>query len=428
MSESTPHPHPQVGTTSAIRRCVGWLILATIAVGVVALVGVSSNYFGPESSYRRGREGLIAGDRKTVARESDRLLATPGYEAHGCLLKGLFLVRFGKLDEAIPYLDKASRNKVLVVEASTAASRCFWLSGRYLEAIDAAHAALAVDATCLDARRWLAAAYYDLGAISHAADELEQISAAAPTDPRPDRLLGLIAKDSEQFVRAIEYYRKSLERDSQQPDRETILIELAESQVKLSRFAEALETLQECQRSAVVLTLQADCQSSLGHPAEAFERLREALESDRRYFPAKLAQGKLLQDGGKEDEAVLVLAEAVQWQPEDSQGHFQYSQALRRVGNVEQADAELRRMVEIRALEREFSDLHEKAATQPADAEIRYRIGELARTLGKPKLARVWFRATLAINPNHARARTALQELEAAPNASERGGVSPPVH
>ena len=411
MIESVPVA--DVEPTKAKRRRPGWLILTLIVVA--AILGIWSKYSGPENSYRRGREALIAGDRKVVIHVAELLLSTPGYESHGNLLKGLFLLRVGKLDEAIPFLEKAGGNKDLMVEANTAASRCYCSSGRFLEAIDAAQAALTVDATCLDARRWLAAAYYDLGANSHAVAELERISAEAPTDPRPDRLLGLIAKDGEQYARAIEHYHRSIERDSWQSDRETILVELAESQVKLNQFAEALLTLEDCQRSAPVLTLEADCQSSLGHPAEAFDRLRKAMKMDRRYFPAKLALGKLLLDGGKDDEAVLELAEAVQWEPQDRQGHFQYSQALRRVGRVEEADFELRRMEEIKVLEREFSDLHDTAARQPADADVRFRIGELAKLLGKSNLARLWLRAALAINPNHTRARAALREWDAAP-------------
>ena len=104
---------------------------------------------------------------------------------------------------------------------------------------------------------------------------------------------------------------------------------------------------------------------------------------------------------------------AIEIDSRTSKPHLQLSQALRQLGQVEAADAELKKMLEIQALEREFSDLHNTAAKQPEDAEIRFRLGELARQLGKPDLARMWFRAVLGINPMHARTRAALLEMDA---------------
>lgn len=386
------------------------IVLGAVVVLAACAGAVWWKSTGPEVGYQRGRKALISGDREVVTRESNRLLGLPEYEPQGALLKGLLLARVGKLDEAIPWLGKATEREELAVEASTVAAQCFYMTGRYLEAIDAAHAALEQDATCLDARRWLAAAYYDLGALSHAISELERISAEAPTDARADRLLGLIAKDGEQYLRAIGHYQESLRRDGQQPDRESILLELAESQVKSGKFADALVTLKDCRQSAASLTWEAECRSNLGETAAAHARFDEALELDPAYFPAKLAQGKLLLDSGKTEEAVGVLQAAIELQPQHSQAHFQLSQALRRLGKIDQADTELRRMGEIQAMEREFTDLHEEAAKKPDDADIRFRTGELARQLGKSKLAEVWFRAALAINPHHARARAALRQ------------------
>ena len=394
-----------------------WVLTVTVAAVVagVVLVAVWFRANGPESSYRRGREALIAGDRAAVQVESERLVRTAGFQAEGWLLKGLMLARVGKLEEALAYLGKAAERESLAVEANTVAAQCFYQRGRYLEAIGAANRALEQDPAGLAARRWLASAYYDLGANSHAVGELERISAEAPDDPRPDRLLGLIAKDGEHYVRAIGYYRESLRRDSHQSDAQNILEELAESQIKLGQFDEALTTLKGCERSATVLTFEAECRTSLGQFDAAQDRLREAMKLDPGFAPAKLAQGKLLLDQGQADEAADVLAGAIQLEPQNSQVHLQLSQALRRIGRVEQADAELRRMVEIQSMEREFSDLHDTASNRPDDAEIRFRIGELALQLGKPKLGRIWFRAVLAIDPKHLKAHAALRQLEEVP-------------
>ena len=397
-----------------------WVAVAVtglLIVGVsVAILWVHKN--GPEGHYRRGRAALLAIDREAVLHEVEILSQTRGYEHHAWLLQGLLFTQLGKLDEAIVYLGKAAEHPSMFVEANTAAAQCLYTSGMYLQAITAAESALNRDEECLDARRWLAAALYDLGALPNAVEELKRISANAPSDPRPDRLLGLIAKDGEHFVDAIKFYRESLRRDSQQPDLGAIQAELAECQIRLGEFADALDTLKNAEPTAVVATLKAEGFSGLGKSEDAHEWLNDALKLDPDHFPAKLAKGKLLLDEGDADNAVQVLESAVQQEPASSQGHFQLSQALRQTGNTVRADEELQRMRETQAIERRFADLHESAAQHPNDPEIRFRTGELARLLGKHKLAKIWFRAALAIDPKFTKARLAIDELDALPRKS----------
>jgi len=162
------------------------------------------------------------------------------------------------------------------------------------------------------------------------------------------------------------------------------------------------------------VTVAAMCEQRLGRPDEALHLLREALALDPEYLPAKLELGPLLLERGRHGEAIAVLEDAVRGAPYNSQAHFYLSQAYAARGRREQADEQLRLMKEAKVVEREFNDLHEQAAGKPEDADIRYRIGVVARRLGKPDLARLWFRAALAIKPDHFRARTALAETEPA--------------
>jgi tetratricopeptide (TPR) repeat protein len=359
---------------------------------------------------------LLARDRRTVIRESERLINTPGFEPYGRLLAGLQFARTGRPDKALPELVEAAKGEATAVEAMTVAAECYYAMGRFVEAMETALATLERDSEALDARRWLAAAYYDLGATVSAAEELEKISAQAPHDPRSERLLGLIGKDTERFGLAVEHYRESLRRDPDQPDRQEILVELAESLVKLSRFEEAQEILSESDPSATALTLAAECAQNLGQTEAAQDRLREALNLDPEHVPAHLRRGTLLLSLGRTDEAIDALREAVRLAPHSSQPHFHLSQAYGRKGEREKAARELKRMQQVQALEREFADLHETASANPNDADVRYRIGVLAAKLHKPDLARLWFRAALALDPQHAPARTALANAEKAAN------------
>jgi tetratricopeptide (TPR) repeat protein len=397
-------------------RRSGWVSTAAIAsLPAIVAVGFWWNSQRPENCYRRGRRALLSGERQTVLRESRRLIRTPGFESRGRLLAGLLYIDDGQPIEALQELKLAARDEALAVEALTAAAECYYVSDRYVEAVEVARAALAKDSAALDARRWLAAAYYDLGATGNAVGELQVISSTAPDDVRAERLLGLIDKDSERYADAVGHYRESLRRQPQQPDRQSVLVELAESLVKLSRFDEAQKTLQDCDRTARSMTLAAECEEGLGRSDEALKRLHDALELDQDYLPAILKRGTLLLFLGRSDEAAGALERAVHLAPFNGQAHFHLSQAYTRQGNLEKSAEQLRLFQETQQIEREFTDQHESASQDPNDPEIRYRLGVLARKLGKPELARLWFRAALALEPNHPAARAALAAVDASP-------------
>lgn len=394
------------------RSSIGlWLIVI-----VVACVALGATVFAMRDrsaeAYRRGRAALLNGDRESVIREADLLIAMPGHQCQGWLLKGLLLSRLDKRDEAVFYLEKSAGDEALAVEANTLAAKCLYETGLYRQAIEAANRALQRDASCVDARRWLAASYYDLGALAHATEELKRISQLAPDDPKPSHLLGVIAMDGERYPEAIQRFQESLSRDPSQPGKEAILVELAECQLKTNQSQQALDILAQCSPTAPVLTLMANALETQSKIDEAQAKLEAAIRLDAKYVPAKLALGKLLLDRGQIREALPVLAEAVKLEPMNREAHFQLSQACRRADEPQRADEELSRMQEIGAWEREFSSLHAEAAKDPHNGELRFRLGELALRLGKPKLARVWYRAAIAINPSDSRSQSALRQLE----------------
>ena len=345
-----------------------------------------------------------------MLRESRRLIAIPEFETQGRLLFGVFLAHSGQPAEALPQLQRAAQSEATVVEALTAAAECYYTLGRYREAVETARAALIRDDGALDARRWLAAAYYDLGASGNAAAELERLSAQAPHDPGPERLLALIDKDNEAFAQAVVHYRETLKRDPRQSGRSTILMELAESLVKLGRFDEARDILRGEDQTPAALTLVATCEQSLGRIDEAEDLLRKALAMDPTDLSANLLLGTLLLSEGRTEAAARALEEAAARAPYSSQAHFYLSQVYARQGKKDEAAAQIALMHDTQAVEREFSDLHQTASQNPFDADVRYRIGVLAGQLGKPKLARMWFRSVLALDPGHTEARTALEE------------------
>jgi tetratricopeptide (TPR) repeat protein len=393
-----------------LSRRPGWIIVAIILCAGLLVGGLWWNARRPEERYRRARQALEAGDSRVAWRESRALLKSSGYDSHGRLLAGLLLARSGRYVNALYELQFAARDEATAVEALTVASECYYRLGQFSEAVKTARTAIGRDPEALDARRWLASAYYDLGAMDPAVAQLEWISAKAADDARPEYLLGLINKDNERFGEAIVHYRESLRREPRQMHREQLLFELAESLIKLSRFDEALEVLRESSRTAPTLTMAAECHQNLGRTDEAQKLLRIARELDPTYVPACLQEGVLFLLLGRPSDALVPLEEAVRLAPKNSQAHFYLSQAYGRTGRDAMSAEQLRLMQETRAVEAEFSELHGIAAQNPEDADVRYRIGILARKLGKEELAEMWFRAAVALQPDNSSARAASGE------------------
>jgi tetratricopeptide (TPR) repeat protein len=390
------------------------LLAVLVGLAVILALGVSLNARRPENCYRRGRRALLAGDRETVLRESRRLLATRGFEPRGRLLAGLLYARSGQADQALWELQSAAEDEALAVEALTAGAECYYNLGKLLEAVDLSKKAILLDDSALDAHRWQAAALYDLGATSLAAAELEIVSRQAPDDPLPERLLGLIDNDAGEYSHAIEHYHESLRRGLRPPERETVAMELAQALLKQHQIDKALEALRDANHCPLALILKAECREIQGRIEESQTLLRDAVDLDPQFFTGKLKLGASLLHHRRAEDAVAVLRDAARLAPYSSQAHFLLAQAYSQTGERASADAELQLMRRAQAEEREFSELHLTASQSPSDAEARYRLGLLAHRRNDPKQARMWFRAALAIQPEHAASRLGLAELDAA--------------
>ena len=97
-----------------------------------------------------------------------------------------------------------------------------------------------------------------------------------------------------------------------------------------------------------------------------------------------------------------VLSQAVAGYPKDYTVRFKLERAYRRMGDSQHADEQAGIASEIKRVREQFSNLHETAAAEPRNADVRCQLGVLAQQLDRPDLARVWFQAALAIDPRHA--------------------------
>lgn len=368
---------------------------------------------GAGSSFQSGLEAVRRNDWETVRAAAWNLRTVEGYECHWALLEGILLKRDGRFSEALALLGQARRHADTVTTAYCHSGEILHRTKQFGTAQRVLSAALTLDPGATDVRRWLAATYYDLGAMDHAVKELKTIVQQAPDDSRPHRLLAMIYKDYENFVDAVAEYRISLKLEPNQVDRQSVLLDLAESLLTLRRFEEAAETLDRCQRSARALAAKAECHREKGRRADAERLALETLDLESDHSRALELLAALANEANDLESAVEYLARAVDAHPKDFRLRYKLAQAYQRVGRTELAEQHLAVMGELRTLWRRFTDLHTEAIFHPEDVDIRYQLGVVARQLNMPDIAREWFVVVLGMNPEHSDAREALASLEA---------------
>jgi tetratricopeptide (TPR) repeat protein len=419
---TAPEPDPQLenASTATLPQARGallskarwWALGATFLV-MLAAIGAGWWYHDrPERRFIRGWEAFERGDAITAFQESRALLSSEAFQPHAHLLAGALLLRSGKPAEALAELSLANGHADTSLKALVLAAEGYYALSRFGEAAQAARGALEREPDSIDARRWLALAYYDLGAGQMAAEQLQVLAQADPADAGPHRMLGLIEKDRTAFVAAIEAYQEALRRQPDHPQREEILVEMAESMVKIRRFDEALEALSQCPSTSETLVLAAQCHAGLGNDEGERQALEQAMELSRDDLAVLLARANYLSRHEQHAQAAAILEKAVALYPNDGTAHYQLGQAYERLDESQKAARQFELQKKVQALEKEFSELHHSVTIDADNPQLRYRLGDLARKLDKPKLAEMWFKAALALDPAHPQARAALRDLK----------------
>ena len=318
------------------------------------------------------------------------------------MLEGLIQKQRGRLRQAIELFGTGTDHPATRGTAFTHAGESFYRMRRFDDARRALEQAVLIDPKNVDAHRWLASTYYDLGLMTAALSTLRTLADLAPDDARPHRLAGLILKDFEKYDEAVTAYRESLRRDPQQPNADQVRVELVESLIRLRRYDEAFDELKPARSTADVLRLQAEIAHARSDSELAFERLNRSLQLAPNDPQVLSLLGRIKLETGDAEEAVEVLRRAVAIDPAGYEIRTSLAQALRQIGRTAEADEQTQRMLELRDLRSRFTSLHEQAMTSPGDAGVRYELGRVALELNRSDLARGWFEAALAIDPTHA--------------------------
>lgn len=389
-------------------------VVAALLLAVLALGGAGYWHWHtrqPDYLFERGLRALHANDPRPLRETAARLRNLPGCEPRASLLQGAFLVRVGMSADGVRELGPALADPKTRILALTLMGEALYKLGQFQDAVTVLSKALEDAPDDVDIHRWLVASYYDLGANLEATRHLLKVAELAPADGKPHRLLGLIHKDNEQYEESIKDYRESLRREPDQAARDEVLLELAQSLARVNRFAEALEAVSLTAESADVAAVRAECFYGEGRPAEAREAIDRALKLQPDHLQTLLIQGTIDIEEGHATHAAQSLLVAVRAHPKDFAARYKLAQAYSRLGKKELAAEQTRAMQENKRLKERSATLYQEIIQNPHDAGVRFEMGQAARELDQPDLAKMWFRAALAIEPKHAGAQRALQEI-----------------
>jgi tetratricopeptide (TPR) repeat protein len=388
-----------------------WLVLATIAFVGGMVTGVWY-WRRPDVWYRCGVEAIARGDLKRLQQAAGVLQGRAPGSARANLLLGAVALRDNNPSRALELLEAAVKEP----ETQTAAEILGGEALCRLQAYDSAIVILEQAVRRLpehaDAHRWLAVAYFDIGAMSQTITHLQRVAELDAVDPRPHRMIGQIYADAENHKQAVEAYQAALERSRAHPGvyEDELLFDLALSQLKLHRYADVLATLQGAPATPEFRILEAEVLYGQGNAAEA-RRIVEATP-DRGNDPRALAlEGIMALDARETQQAIDCLGRAVALRPYEFETRFKLARALTQAGKDERARVEFEEVERIKRIRFEFSNLLREAQKRPADADLRYRLGVLCEELRRPELARKWYRAALGVAPRHAPAQRALDKL-----------------
>jgi tetratricopeptide (TPR) repeat protein len=374
-------------------------VAVVVAISAAAIVGSHSYRSESDDPLKLGLAALERGDFAAVRGFARELKGSQAASPQARLLRGALLLERGYCYPALDELEKAKQEVMLESAALTLIGKAWYRLGRHVEAQAALENVVKQEPDFVEAHRWLAASYYDLGIIDKASSHLMKTAELDPADPRPYRLLGLIHKDFEMYDEAIPFYRESLRRNSNQADVDEIREELAVCQIRARRYRDALATLASCSEQPAADVHRAECLHALGQIAAAKASLERLLKEDPDNLDGILLQGAILLEEEEPRQAIAALEHATRAHPKDYTAHFRLAQAYASVGEQKLADAQREAAEKIRVVRHEFSKLHKEAWQRPGDVQLRLRLASLANELDRPDLADVWLRSAAALQP-----------------------------
>jgi tetratricopeptide (TPR) repeat protein len=233
-------------------------------------------------------------------------------------------------------------------------ARVFFLDGKPLNTAVALKKAQGIEPLDRDLRFMLALAYVRLGQAEWARPELERLVQSDPKSAEYRYWLGRLDYDAGKYAAAITRFNETLARDSS----------FMKAHDNLGLCYEALDDPEQAvvhYREAIRLNRQAQTKSpwpptnlgillrQRGAADEAGELFREALQYDSNFANAHYELGVLLDQQGRAEAALAELTRAAAIDPAYPDPHYVLSRIFRRQGDAARADEALETFGRLRA-------------------------------------------------------------------------------
>lgn len=248
-----------------------------------------------------------------------------------------------------------------------------------------------------DAHRGLATVYHYLGASTLELSHLERVAELDPSDYRPLAHVGLRHLEFKIFVAAEEAFRAALSRNPPVDAANEIRRNLAEALIGQQRYADSLAAISPSDTTPVARAIRAECLRMLNRPADATQEVNAGLldESADPKIRSRLLteKGRLLVDQQNDVAAATAFENALQDDEHNLSARLQFALTLRRLGQVDRAEAEDARFRQTENLLKKITELNQRAIDHPWDAVVRRELAEVCRKLHLLDMADQWLKA-----------------------------------
>ncbi|MFM7039946.1 MAG: tetratricopeptide repeat protein [Planctomycetaceae bacterium] len=386
-----------VGTTR--RRMTTFI---AISLAVAALLTIARSRLQPAAAGRQlYQQGLVALEHRDYAevRQMIGLLeAEQPPSDFADLLQAAFQLRSNSPQNALRTLLALNLDGPLRQDILLLSGEAFYRAGQLADARQALSLLVKESPDSVDAHRWLASTWYDLGANIPAIHHLTEVTRLAPDDYRPHWLMGVMYRDFENYPDAIEHLRAAWERNPPPEIRDLVGVYLSRSLQADHQYTTALEFLRQCQPTPAVQVETARAQFSLTQADVAEQLLSKTSVPDEEqagidYF---LLYGEILEARGAADQAIEKYVTGATRFPFDEDLQYRLALALQARGETAKSEAAMAEWTRRNELKKRLVELNQKASEQPSNATVRRELAEICRQMNRPQLAAMWTAAAAA--------------------------------
>lgn len=373
-----------------IRR---WIVAAGLAAAASLLFFRPSPAPSSEKLFRQALDSLNSGRSDGVTAAFRLLKADKEYWRHLAVLDAVLFLRGGKPEEALRRLSPIPLDPEVRELSLLYAGEALYTLSRLAESQQILQVLRQEYPDNLNARRWLGAIYYDLGAYDAATVEMKAIAKGAPQDYRPHHLLGIMYQDFESDDEAIQHFRLALDRNPPVEKKARISAELAAVLIRNRQYQEAIQILESLPDSVETHVLSARSFWNQGNRKRAEEFLKQAESAGSLGADGMQLKADMLADAGKLSESIAILQELLKQFPDRNESRYQLAMACQQDGKLEEGRQQLAIWEHRRDMANELQALNLTAVSDPYDAEVRDRLADLCQELGRDRLAEMWRRA-----------------------------------